>query len=105
MKPVHARIVVTLLVSAVAISGIVFVNSRYHGSFLAGLLLIVLPVLALSFSLPHLIAVRCPHCQAKMRFHFVRPDREGRCAYAYVCASCAGRYEWRAGESSSTLDS
>ncbi|MFL6530139.1 MAG: hypothetical protein ACJ8KX_06685, partial [Chthoniobacterales bacterium] len=64
----------TLRVSAVAITGIVFVNSRYHGGLGAGVLLIVVPVLALSFSLPYLIPVRCPRCGGKMSFHFVAAD-------------------------------
>ena len=39
----------TLVISAVVISAIILVNTRYHGSFLVGLLVIVLPFLVLSY--------------------------------------------------------
>ena len=42
----------TLVISAVVISAIILVNTHYHGSFLVGLLVIVLPFLVLSYVLP-----------------------------------------------------
>jgi hypothetical protein len=70
MKPIAARVLITVIVLAFVIVASVFVNSRFHGSFAAGIILLVLPFLALSFSLPYLLPVRCPKCSGKMRFHF-----------------------------------
>src|SRR5438874_7684281 len=60
MKPIAARVLITLIILAFVIGASVFVNSRFHGSFAAGIILLVLPFLALSFSLPYLLPVRCP---------------------------------------------
>src|SRR5947209_11106562 len=99
MKPIGARLLITLIVSAVAITVIVVVNSRYHGSFLAGLLLIVLPLLVLSFSLPYLIVVRC-ECGGRMRFRFFG----SRQVYSFTCERCKARHEWEGSSSGSMLE-
>lgn len=100
MKPVFARILMTLLISAVAITGVCYSG----GSFLAGLLFIVLPMLLLSFTLPYLLPVRCSRCRGKMRFHFVATDGGSHHVYSYRCEKCAERYEWTASTSGSSLD-
>jgi hypothetical protein len=43
----------TLIVLAFVIGATVLVNSRFHGSFGVGIVLILVPFLALSFSLPY----------------------------------------------------
>ena len=94
----------TLIISGVAITGIVFVNSRYDGSFFVGLLLIVLPLLGLSYSLPYVIPVHCPRCGGRMRFRFITKANEARQLYAYICDQCRHRHEWEGATSGSTLD-
>lgn len=94
----------TLIVSLVAISGIVLVNSRYHGAFLIGLLIIVVPVLVLSFGLPHLLPVRCTQCGGKTRFRFGEASERGSQIYSYVCERCAHRHDWEGSSSGATLD-
>jgi hypothetical protein len=69
MKPTTARAVMIVITLSVVIVGVVVVNSRFHGSFVVGLLAIVVPFLILGFSLPRLLPVRCPRCGGKMRFH------------------------------------
>jgi DNA-directed RNA polymerase subunit RPC12/RpoP len=104
MKPASARLLMILLISAVAIAGIAIVNSVHHGSLVVGLLLIVLPVLVLSFSLPHLLPVRCPRCNGKMRFRFAYDSQQQRHFYSYACVHCANRHEWEGSSSTATLD-
>jgi hypothetical protein len=104
VSPVAARVIMILIVSTVAITGIVVVNSRYHGSFLIGVVIILIPFLVLSYCLPYLLPVRCPRCGGRMRFRFVRkPLSEPQC-YAYVCERCEARHEWEGASSSATLD-
>lgn len=94
----------TLIISAVAITGITIVNSRYGGDFLVGLVVIVVPFLALSFSLPYLLPVRCPRCGARMHFRFGKRGTDARDVYWYACESCADRHEWEGASSAATLD-
>jgi hypothetical protein len=103
MTPVTARVTMAVIVSAVAIGAIMLVNSRYHGSFWIGVLLIVVPVLALSFSLPHLLPVRCPKCGDRMRFRFSNRTGEGSQVYSYVCGRCSHRHDWEGSDSGSFL--
>jgi hypothetical protein len=105
MKPIAARVLITLIVLAFVIGASVFVNSRFHGSFAAGIIVLVLPFLALSFSLPYLLPVRCPKCSGKMRFHFLKQKTDSPQMYAYVCDRCTQRHEWEAASSSSSFDS
>jgi hypothetical protein len=105
MKPIAARVFITLIVLAFVIGASVFVNSRFHGSFAAGIILLVLPFLALSFSLPYLLPVRCPKCSGKMRFHFLKQKADSQRRYAYVCERCTQRHEWEGALSGSSLDS
>jgi hypothetical protein len=105
MTPGAAHLVMTLIISLVAIGGIVVVNSRYHGSFFIGLLLIVLPFLVLSFTLPYLLPVRCPRCRWKMTFRPGRRIGERRELFASVCNHCGNRHEWEGASNGSTLDS
>ena len=105
MKPIAARVLITVIVLAFVIVASVFVNSRFHGSFAAGIIPLVLPFLALSFSLPYLLPVRCPKCSGKMRFHFLKPKTDSRQMYAYVCERCTQRHEWEGASSGSSLDS
>lgn len=92
----------TLLVAATAIAAICIVNSQFHGEFFAGLMLIVAPVLLLSFLLPRILPVRCPNCGARMRFRIApggkQPDR-----YAFVCQRCAEQHEWEGASSPASL--
>ena len=104
MRPAAARVVMILTVSAIALSAITLVNTRYHGSFLVGLLAIVVPVLVLSFALPHVLPVRCALCHTRMRFRSTLVD-EHRRMFAYVCDHCQNRHEWEGASSGSTLDS
>jgi hypothetical protein len=80
------------------------VNSRFHGSFAAGIIVLVLPFLALSFSLPYLLPVRCPKCSG-MRFDFLKSKTGSRGMYAYICEQCTQRHEWEGASSGSALDS
>jgi DNA-directed RNA polymerase subunit RPC12/RpoP len=104
MKPIAARVLITLIVLAFVIGASVFVNSRFHGSFAAGIIVIVLPFLALSFSLPYLLPVRCPKCSGKMRFNFLKQKTDSRQMYAYICERCIQRHEWEGASSGSALD-
>jgi hypothetical protein len=94
----------TLIIASVAISAIILVNSRFHRSLLIGLLVIVLPFLLPSFSLPYLLPVRCPKCRGKMRFQFLKKSGGSQQTYAYTCDQCDHRHEWEGGSSGSTLD-
>ncbi len=105
MKPIAARVLITLIVLAFVIGASVFVSSRFHSSFAAGIIVLVLPFLALSFSLPYLLPVRCPKCSGKMRFHFLKQKTDSRQMYAYVCDRCTERHEWEGASSSSSFDS
>jgi len=107
MKPTTARAVMIVITLGVVIVGVVVVNSRFHGSFVVGLLAIVVPFLILGFSLPRLLPVRCPRCGGKMRFHFLRPASSRGSEpsrYAYVCERCLERHEWEGASSGSSLD-
>ena len=53
MKPAMARGFIIVITLAFLILTTTYVNSRFHGSFLIGLLIIVLPFLAIPFGLPH----------------------------------------------------
>src|SRR4051812_26022534 len=103
MKPIVARVLMITIVSAVAISGIVLVNSRFAGSFAVGLALVVAPVLALSFLLPRVLPVRCSACGGRVRFCYGK-GRHAQDVYAYVCEGCQHRHEWEGGSSPSSLD-
>jgi hypothetical protein len=46
MKPVTARVLMTLIVLAFLIGATVLVNSRFHGNFGIGIVLILVPFLA-----------------------------------------------------------
>lgn len=92
-----------LIIAAVAIAGIVYVNARLEGGFVAGVLIIVLPVLVLSFVLPRALPVRCPNCAGRMRFHFRRVGEKD--LYSVVCERCADWHEWEGASSASSLDS
>jgi hypothetical protein len=105
MKPITARVFITPIVLAFVIGASVFVNSRFHGSFAAGIFVLVLPFRALSFSLPYLLLVRCPKCSGKMRFHFLKQKTDSPQMYAYVCERCTQRHEWEGASSGSSLDS
>ena len=94
----------TIAVSAVAITGIVWVNSRFHGSFLVGLFLIVLPVLVLSYGLPRILPVRCRRCGGRMRLRSSSIN-DRRQLFAYVCDRCQDRYQWEGVDSGPTLGS
>jgi hypothetical protein len=107
MKPITARAVMTSITLVVVIAGTVFVNSVFHGSFVVGLVVIVLPFLILGFTLPYLLPVRCPPCGGKMRFHFVRPtsSKASEAArFAYVCLRCDERHEWEGASGGSSFD-
>jgi hypothetical protein len=108
MKPGTARIVLTLILLAFVIAGVVVVNSYFGGSFWVGLLLIVLPFLLLAYVLPHLLPVRCPKCGARMRFKRGRlpagkPDQPGE-SFGYVCTACPQKNLWEGASSDSSLD-
>jgi len=105
MRVIAARVLITLIVLAFVIGVSVFVNSRFHGSFAAGIIVLVLPFLALSFSLSYLLPVRCPKCSGKMRFHFLKQKTDSRQMYDYVCERCTQRHEWEGGSSGTSLDS
>jgi DNA-directed RNA polymerase subunit RPC12/RpoP len=106
MRPGFARVVMTLIVLAVAAVSTTFVNSRYHGSFLIGIALVVAPFLFLSFALPHLLPVRCPKCRGKMRFRWrTHPSGSDDAQhYAYICDDCGERHGWEGTSSGSALD-
>ena len=92
----------TLAISAVVISAIILVNTRYHGSFLVGLFVIVLPFLVLSYVLLRVLPVCCPRCHARMRFRLSQID-DRRQLFAYVCDRCKTGHEWEGASSGSTL--
>jgi hypothetical protein len=54
MKAITARVLMTVIVLAFVTGATVLVNSRFHGNFGVGIVLILVPFLALSFSLPYL---------------------------------------------------
>lgn len=103
MSPIAARVWMTLIVLVFVVAATVFVNSRFHGGLAVGIVLIVLPLLLLSFALPRLLPVRCPKCSARMRFRYV--NRENGSIYAYICERCAHRHEWEGASGGSSLDS
>ena len=110
MRPTTARIIVTFTVLAAAALGVGIVNSSFHGSFIAGLFIIVLPLLALSYLLPLAIPVRCRKCGGRMRFRFAprRTARGGEArrdeVYGYVCEGCAAARLWKDDASGSALE-
>jgi|SRR5262249_39840473 len=108
MKPVTAHVAMILITLAVVGSGVVVVNSFFGGSFVVGLLLIVLPFLLLAFLLPRVLPVKCPKCGARMRFRRVisptgKPS-EPRELYGYACESCPNDYFWEGASSGSSFD-
>src|SRR5919199_5272983 len=107
MRPTTARIIITFTVLAAVALGVGIVNSTFHGSFIAGLFIIVLPFLVLSYLLPLAIPVRCRRCGGRMRFRFA-PRRialggEARRdeVYGYVCEGCAAAQLWEGDASGS----
>ena len=112
MKPATARVVITVTCLSFVIAGVCVVNSSFGGSFLAGLLIIVLPLLGLSYLFPHILPVRCQTCRVRMSFHFVaRGSRlpaagAGKASelYGYVCESCQAQHLWEGVSSGSHLD-
>ena len=106
MKPATARVLMTVIILGYVIAASVFVNSRFHGSFAVGLIVIIVPFLVLSFSLPYLLPVRCVRCGGKMHFHFkgAKRDKSGEHLYAYVCECCDERHEWEGASSGPSLD-
>ena len=105
MKPITARVLMTLIVLAFVIGATVVVNSRFHGNFAVGIVLILGPFLALSFSLPYLLPVRCERCDGGMRFHFLKRRGDSPQMFGYVCERCGGRHEWEGASSGNSLDS
>lgn len=108
MNPRAARAVMTIAVLAVAAVGVWIVNARFEGAFLPGLLLIVVPVLALSHVLPKLLPVRCPGCGGRMRFHFLpaqatKPSQASD-LYGYRCERCTTEHLWEGTSSGSFMD-
>lgn len=109
MKPTTARIIITATVFAVVILGVGIVNSSFHGSFVVGLFIIVLPFLVLSYSLPLVLPVKCMKCGGRMHFHFTpqRVEHENKAEkemYGYVCERCSTAHLWESASSESTLD-
>jgi hypothetical protein len=92
----------SLVINAVVIGAIILVNTRYHGGFFVGLLVIVLPFLVLSYVLPRVLPVLCPRCRARMRFRLSQID-DRRQLFAYVCDRCKTGHEWEGASSGSTL--
>ncbi|PYK62199.1 MAG: hypothetical protein DME43_00770 [Verrucomicrobia bacterium] len=76
MKPIIARVLRTLIVLALVIGATVLLNSRFHGNFGVGIVLILVPFLGLSFSLPYLLLVRCERCSRQDAISF--PEAAGR---------------------------
>jgi hypothetical protein len=97
-------IVVVLLT---AMAGVFIANSSpFNGRFLPGLLIVVAPVLLLSFALPKLLPVRCEKCLGRMQFRWLGPkpqasgeNRSQPDLYAYICAHCGDRHVWEASDS------
>jgi DNA-directed RNA polymerase subunit RPC12/RpoP len=105
MKPITARVLMTLIVLGFVIGATVLVNSQFHGDFGVGIVVILVPFLALSFSLPYLLPVRCEHCGGRMKFHFLKRPGHSPQMFGYVCERCGGRHEWEGASSGSSLDS
>jgi DNA-directed RNA polymerase subunit RPC12/RpoP len=105
MKPITARVLMTLIMFAFVIGPTVLVNSRFHGNFGVGIVLILVPFLALSFSLPFLLPVRCQHCGGRMRFHFLKRPGDSPQIFGYVCERCGRRHEWEGASSGDSFDS
>ena len=110
MRPTTARIIITVTILAVVVICVGVVNSSFHGSFIAGLFIIVLPFLALSYLLPLVIPVKCAKCGGRMRFRFT-PQRVSRKSeavakeeYGYVCERCSTPHLWEGASSGSALD-
>ncbi len=107
MKPGTARGIMVVVLLFAAIAGVVTVNLFFGGSFLYGLLIIILPLLLLAFLLPRWLPVKCPKCGAGMRFQHIRPPVSGADEpeelYGYRCASCREKYLWEGASSGSTL--
>jgi DNA-directed RNA polymerase subunit RPC12/RpoP len=105
MKPITARVLITVIVLAFVIGATVLVNSRYQGDFGVGIVLILVPFLALSYSLPYLLPVRCERCGGRMRFHFLKRLGDSPQMFGYICERCGGRHEWEGASSGSLFDS
>jgi len=101
MKPIIARVLRTLIVLALVIGATVLLNSRFHGNFGVGIVLILVPFLGLSFSLPYLLLVRCERCSGRMQFHFLKRLGASSQMFGYVCERCGRCHEWE-GASSAT---
>ena len=95
----------TLIMLAFVIGATVLVNSRFHGNFGVGIVLILVPFLALSFSLPYLLPVRCERCGGRMRFHFLKRLGASSQMFGYVCEQCGRRHEWEGASSGNSLES
>jgi DNA-directed RNA polymerase subunit RPC12/RpoP len=104
MKPITARVLMTLIMFAFVIGATVLVNSRFHGNFGVGIVLILMPFLVLSFSLPNLLPVRCEHCGGRMRFHFLKRPGDSPQMFGYVCERCGRRHEWEGASSGDSFD-
>ena len=110
MRPTTARIIITCTVLTAVALGVGIVNSSFHGSFIAGLFIIVLPLLVLSYLLPLALPVKCRECGGRMRFRFT-PRRSarggearGREVYGYVCEGCGAAQPWGDDASGGTLE-
>src|ERR1051325_75659 len=58
MKPGTARVAMTVMTVTVVIGGVVVVNSFFRGSFVVGLVLIVLPLFLVTSVLPRVLPVK-----------------------------------------------
>lgn len=79
-------------------------SAPFNGEFLPGLMIVVLPVLALSFVLPKIIPVSCPKCNTRMPFRFKR-STEAEWLFGYTCDRCGNDYTWSGASSGSSFDS
>ena len=89
------------------IAGVFIVNSFFSGSFLVGLLIIVLPLLLLAYLLPRLLPVKCSRCGARMRFKQVlvpTASDESREFYGYACPVCSSEHLWEGASPGGSLD-
>ena len=107
MTPGMARALTVVIILATLAIATTVVNSEYHGDLIMGVLIIVLPFLALSIFLPYVLPVKCPRCRGKMRFHFrpaIKTENGEAPRFAYICEWCRYDYEWEGASSSSSLD-